>query len=76
MRRELTAICPDLHDLALAKAVAAREKDADFVRALLRHGMIDAASLLARAEQLEADRCDAGLVCHWLQRRIVEAGVG
>jgi hypothetical protein len=70
---ELTAICPDMHDLALSKAVAAREKDADFVRALLRHGMVDGASLLERAAQLETSRCDPARVRAWVARRIAEA---
>jgi hypothetical protein len=69
----LTAICPDLHDIALSKAVAAREKDAEFVRSMLRHKMIDASTLLARAEFLEPDRCDVPTVRAWVQRRISEA---
>lgn len=69
---KLTAICPDLHDLALSKAVAARDKDAGFVRGLLRHGMVQAARLLERAQQLPADRCDPARVRAWLQRRIAE----
>jgi hypothetical protein len=70
---ELTAICPDLHDLALSKAVAAREKDADFVRGLLRHGMVESATLLERAQRLDSRRCDPARVRAWLQRRIEEA---
>jgi hypothetical protein len=70
---DLTAICPDLHDLALSKAVAAREKDADFVRGLLRHQMIEPATLLARGDQLDPQRCDPARVRTWLQRRIEEA---
>jgi hypothetical protein len=70
---ELTAICPDLHDLALSKAVAARDKDADFVRALLRHGLADGATLLQRVDSLEPHRCDPARVRAWVQRRIDEA---
>jgi hypothetical protein len=70
---DLTAICPDLHDLALSKAVAAREKDADFVRALLRHAMVEPKTLHERAQALEPSRCDPARVRTWLQRRIDEA---
>jgi hypothetical protein len=32
--------CLEVHDLAVAKLAAGREKDLDFVEALVRHGMI------------------------------------
>jgi hypothetical protein len=32
--------CLEVHDLAIAKYAAAREKDRDFTRALVRHGMV------------------------------------
>jgi len=32
-----TGLCPEVHDLAASKLVAGREKDLDFVRALLHH---------------------------------------
>lgn len=69
---KLTVVCPDIHDIALSKAVAAREKDADFVRGLLRHGMVEVARLRERAKQLPADRCDLARVRAWLERRIAE----
>lgn len=34
---EVTVICPEVHDLAVSKCVAGRDKDADFVRALFKH---------------------------------------
>jgi hypothetical protein len=33
--------CLEVHDLAIAKYVAGREKDLDFTRALARHGMVE-----------------------------------
>jgi hypothetical protein len=33
--------CLEVHDLAIAKYAAAREKDRDFTRALVRYGMVD-----------------------------------
>jgi hypothetical protein len=39
-------LCLDPHDLAIAKYVARREKDAAFTRELARRGIVDAARLL------------------------------
>ena len=36
-----TALCLEVHDLAISKLVAGREKDFDFVAALLRHRMVE-----------------------------------
>jgi hypothetical protein len=60
-------------DLALSRAVAARNKDANFVRGLLRHKMIEPAKLLESVRMLEPHRCDPVRVASWLQRRIEEA---
>jgi hypothetical protein len=36
-----TALCLEVHDLAISKLVAGREKDFDFVAALVRHRMVE-----------------------------------
>jgi len=36
---DATGLCLEVHDLAVSKLVAGREKDLDFVGALLRHGL-------------------------------------
>lgn len=36
-----TGWCLEVHDLAVSKLVAGREKDLDFVRGLFRHGLAD-----------------------------------
>ncbi len=51
---EITAICPDMHDLAVSKCVAGREKDADFVQALLRHQWLQLPVLLERIGQIDS----------------------
>jgi hypothetical protein len=51
-------LCPEVHDLALSKYVAGREKDREFTRELARHGMTDKKTLLRR---LAATRLDAAL---------------
>lgn len=47
-----TGWCLEVHDLAVSKLVAGREKDLDFVRVLLRERMVDAALLARRATML------------------------
>ena len=34
-------MCLDVHDLAVSKLVAGREKDLDYVEALFRHRLVD-----------------------------------
>jgi len=43
-------ICPAPADLAISKLAAWREKDRDFVRALLRHGIVSADELRRRLD--------------------------
>ena len=50
--RGCTGWCLEVHDLAASKLVAGREKDLDFVRALFRHAMIDAATVDQRIAAL------------------------
>ena len=47
--------CLEVHDLALAKLVAGREKDIDFVMGLERHGLARAEVLRARLPEMELD---------------------
>ncbi len=49
-------LCLEVHDLAIAKYAAGREKDLDFTRVLAEHGMTREATLRAR---LAATRLDA-----------------
>ena len=70
---ELTAVCPDLHDIAVSKCVAGRDKDADWVRALLRHGMIKIERLVERLNQLDAKLHPPAHLIAWAQRRAQEA---
>lgn len=39
--RWATGWCLEVHDLAVSKLVAAREKDLDFVAAMIRHGLVE-----------------------------------
>ncbi len=40
--------CLEVHDLAISKYVAGREKDRDFTKSLVRHGMVERTTLAER----------------------------
>ena len=70
---ELTAVVPDLHDLAVSKCVAGRDKDGQWVSALLRHRLIDLTRLLERIRALDAAQYPLDRLVAWAQRRAQEA---
>jgi hypothetical protein len=53
--RNCTGWCLEVHDLASSKLAAGREKDIEFVGALLKHRMVRLATLLARLDTLSLD---------------------
>ena len=70
---DITAICPDLHDLAASKCAAGREKDADFVRILLARKLVLTRTLLKRISMLDPSRHDLAQITQWTQRRARDA---
>src|ERR1700693_6401319 len=50
-----TGLCLDVHDLALSKYAAGREKDKEFNEALVRYGCLSKETLLQLAETLPLD---------------------
>jgi|SRR5438445_8289197 len=56
-------LCLDVHDLAVAKLVAGREKDVSFVAGLLRHKLADASLVESRLRQspLSVERLELAL---------------
>jgi hypothetical protein len=72
---EITAICPDLTDLCVAKVAAGREKDAEFVAVLLSGGDVQLHLLLERIRSLDQDRAAIDSMVNWAQRRAQEAGI-
>lgn len=70
---DVTAICPEIHDLAVSKAVAGRDKDAEFVRVLLKERMIDIETLRERINCLDPALHSVASVLAWAQRRAQEA---
>ena len=51
----VTAICPEPHDLAVSKLVAWRDKDQEYIRSLIAHGIVDPDELRNRAGELEPE---------------------
>lgn len=49
----ITGLCLEVHDLAISKYVAGREKDQEFTRELARQGMVRRDTLLARQHETE-----------------------
>ena len=70
---DVTAICPDLHDLVVSKCAAGRDKDADFVRVLLKDGLVDSKILSDRIALLDPVKHNVGQIWQWTQRREQEA---
>jgi hypothetical protein len=53
--RNVRGWCLEVHDLAIAKLAAGREKDLDFVRTLARRGYVERAVLNERIEETALD---------------------
>lgn len=49
----ITGLCLEVHDLAISKYVAGREKDLEFTRELAKHGMTNGETLLKRLKATE-----------------------
>ena len=61
-------LCLEVHDLAVAKLVAGREKDCSFVAALLRHKLADASVIESRLRQSPVSGERLGLALTRLKR--------
>jgi hypothetical protein len=70
---DVTVICPEVHDLAVSKCVAGRDKDADFIRVLFKHQMIELSIMLERIAKLDAIKHPVPHITQWTQRRAQEA---
>jgi hypothetical protein len=70
---DLTVIVPDLHDLAVSKCVAGRDKDAHWVAALLRHKMIELPRFIERLKAMDATQHNIERLVAWAERRAQEA---
>lgn len=71
--RGVVARCLEPHDLAVAKLVAGREKDVEFLTEMVRHGILDAVKMLERIALLPPGAGDgADLEQRWA--RILKLG--
>ena len=70
---DITAICPDLHDLVVSKCAAGRDKDADFVRILLERGLVALDIVLERIAMLDPAKHNIAHIMQWAQRRAQES---
>ncbi|HKA41746.1 MAG TPA: DUF6036 family nucleotidyltransferase [Burkholderiales bacterium] len=67
-------LCLEVHDLAISKYVAGREKDLEFTRELARHGMTDKETLLARLAATKLDAALARVIRGRIERDHVRKG--
>ena len=51
----VTGLCLEVHDLAVSKLAAGRDKDLEFVAAVLSNSLADAALIAARIDDTEVD---------------------
>lgn len=70
---ELTVIAPEIHDLCISKGVAGRDKDADFVRLLLRDGHAMLPVIEQRIAALDHQTFNTEKLRAWMRRRQREA---
>jgi hypothetical protein len=49
----VTGLCLEVHDLAISKYVAGRDKDREFTRELAKQGMTERATLIARERETD-----------------------
>lgn len=61
-------LCLEVHDLAISKYVAGREKDREFTRELARHGMTDRKILLKRLAVTKLDPAVLKLVTNRIKK--------
>ena len=69
-----TGLCLEIHDLAVSKLVAGREKDLDFVAGLLRHHLVQAPNFRERLAQTHLTSERAQLCSARLERLVSAAG--
>lgn len=72
---QITAICPDLTDLCVAKAAAGRDKDAEFVRVLFEGKHIQLENLIERIQMLDQEKYPVLAISDWARRRAQEVGI-
>ena len=70
--RGKTGLCVEAHDLAASKLAAYREKDRDYVRILLREGLVQGETLRERVGALSVDEEHRARLLQWLDVTLEE----
>lgn len=65
-----TGLCLEVHDLAASKLVAYRDKDRDFVQALLADQLLEHDVLLERVSMLDIESEQRDRLVAWLRRTV------
>lgn len=63
----VTGWCMEPHDVVLAKCAAGRERDWEFAREAIRHGVVDANELLRRSDELPLPAAERKRVADFLR---------
>ena len=71
-----TGLCLDVHDLALSKYAAARPKDIEFTRALVRHGLLGKRRLIKLAATLSLNEAAKALIKRRIRMDFAAANPG
>ena len=66
--RGAKGLCLEIHDLLIAKTIAGRDKDLDFLKTAAEHRMADPAILLQRLESVEIDPTLRERVCSRIRK--------
>ena len=72
--RQCIGWCVEAHDLAASKLVAFREKDRNFVRVLLKEGLVDEGTLVAHIRSLAIPQPDQERLTTWVTTTWQELG--
>ena len=70
----VSALCLEVHDLAVSKLAAGREKDLEFVRNLIKHRIIDPRDLRPRLAVTETSESVRARISGFIRRETPEAG--
>lgn len=71
----ITGLCLEVHDLAISKYVAGREKDLGFTGELARHRMTDKETLMARLDQTKVSDALRAFVVGRIERDFMKRGL-
>jgi hypothetical protein len=70
----VTGWCMEPHDVVLAKCAAGRERDWEFAREAIRHGVVDADELLRRTHDLPLPAAQCRRIARLLRAILADVG--